>query len=308
MKKFIIHLCIFAVIVFISIFLILLQADGYADPYYLRFTAPKQTSLILGTSRAAQGIQPQIINTLLNRNDLYNFSFTIGTSPYGPTFLKSVKQKLDTNTQTGIFILAVDPWSISSSGEDPDNEDMFEERKLFLSTTKNINVHPNIPYLLKNFDDPYYKILFNKIPVSFIKQTRLHQDGWLEVLNDFNHKQIQHNTAQRVKEYRTQYLPRYSFSQTRLFYLTETIVYLKKYGEVFLVRLPVSEEIKLIDNQLISDFSEKMDRLATENQIPYIDLTDFGDRLSFTDGIHLSKGSGKEVSEMIAKWIITFEN
>jgi hypothetical protein len=303
MKKFLLQIFLFAVIMFASMLCVLFQADGYADPFYIRFTTKKQTSLILGTSRAAIGIQPQILNHFLNRNDFFNYSFTIGTSPYGPTFLNSIKQKLDTTAKNGIFILSVDPWGISSMGTHPNNEDEFEENTLLLATTKKVNINPNIQYLLKNFDAQYYKILFNKIPLNFRKQTLLHSDGWLEVITVMNTQQCESNKMKRIKEYKTHYIPRYSFSQTRLDYLIETIDFLSSFGKIYLVRLPVSKEILQIDTFLIPDFKEKMIELATQKNIPLLDFTELENSFTFSDGIHLSKNSGEKVSEIIAKWI-----
>ena len=61
MKKFITH-SIYISFICTFVFLVLLSlTNGYTDPFYLRFTTPKNNNLIIGTSRAAQGIQPEII-------------------------------------------------------------------------------------------------------------------------------------------------------------------------------------------------------------------------------------------------------
>ena len=86
-------------------------------------------------------------------------------------------------------------------------------------------------------------------------------------------------------------------------YLIETIVYLQKYGQVYLVRLPVCEEILQLENLLIPNFSEKMTTIAMQNNIPFLDFTELENNFNYIDGIHLTQNSGKEVSEMIAKWI-----
>ena len=63
-------------------------ANGRIDPFYLLFTTPAQHSLILGNSRAAQGIVPSIVGASLEPLDFqgepFNYSFTLSTSPYGP--------------------------------------------------------------------------------------------------------------------------------------------------------------------------------------------------------------------------------
>lgn len=86
MKSRFLHKIIIFSIPLIVIFAIVLgQADGYTDPFYIRFTTPKQNNLILGTSRAAQGLQPDVFKDILE-TDVYNYAFTVTHSPYGPTY------------------------------------------------------------------------------------------------------------------------------------------------------------------------------------------------------------------------------
>lgn len=299
MKKFILQICCLVISCAISILLIFFQADGYADPYYLRFTTPQQSSLILGSSRAAQGIQPQILDSVLERADFFNYSFTIGTSPYGDTFLKSIKKKLDPATTNGIFILCVDPWSISN--RQPQN--LFKEETLFLGTTRNVNQKPNIPYLWNSFDDPYYKLFFNKLPISTRTRSYLHEDGWLELISASDSKRVKKNTTNRIREYQQDYLPYYQFSPERLNALEKTIDFLKGHGNVYLVQLPASSMIMQLDSALIPDFSLKIDSLSKTKEIPFLDLSRDRDCFSYSDGIHLTRASGCEVSRLIGEWI-----
>ena len=94
MKRFILQLALILSVLIGCIFLVLNKADGGTDPFYIRFTTPKQQNLILGTSRAAQGLQPHVFDSICNVN-FYNYSFTIAHSPYGPTYLNSIKKKLN---------------------------------------------------------------------------------------------------------------------------------------------------------------------------------------------------------------------
>ena len=45
----------------------------------------------------------------------FNYSFAIGYSNYGADYYNSIKKKLDPDAQNGVFILAVDPWSIAGA-------------------------------------------------------------------------------------------------------------------------------------------------------------------------------------------------
>ena len=62
---------IFSIPILIFSALIVLKADGNLDPFYIRFTTPKQKNMILGTSRAAQGLQPSIFDNVLNKKRDY---------------------------------------------------------------------------------------------------------------------------------------------------------------------------------------------------------------------------------------------
>ena len=68
-------------------------AGGNTDSFYKRFTSPRQSNLILGNSRSAQGILPHYMKSF-NGEPFYNYSFTIFDSPFGDSYLSSVKNKL----------------------------------------------------------------------------------------------------------------------------------------------------------------------------------------------------------------------
>ena len=89
MKLFIKKILAFTLLIIIIHLILGLTADGTTDDFYLRFTSAKQKSLIIGTSRAAQGIQPQLIDSILDltaTDKIYNFSFTAQNSPYGEVY------------------------------------------------------------------------------------------------------------------------------------------------------------------------------------------------------------------------------
>ena len=81
MKRFIVQFSIIALIALSLFIWIFSFADGTNDPFYLRFTSPKQNNLIIGTSRAAQGLQPKILNGIC-QTEFYNYAFTLGRSPF----------------------------------------------------------------------------------------------------------------------------------------------------------------------------------------------------------------------------------
>jgi hypothetical protein len=91
MRKFIKKAIIFFIIIILFLSVLLNKYGGYLDYFYEKFTTPKQFSLVLGDSRAMQGIQPKVLDSCLQNSKFklptYNFSFTIAQASYGPSYL-----------------------------------------------------------------------------------------------------------------------------------------------------------------------------------------------------------------------------
>lgn len=283
--------------------IVFFQADGHTDPFYLRFTTPKQSSLVIGTSRAAQGVMPSVLNKYLNRSDIYNYSFTIAHSPFGPVYYESIKRKLNSKGREGVFIVTVDPWSVSSN-TDPLDSSLFFENDLALAKTKLVNLSPNIQYLLTCYDEPYINLFRKKKPTGLL----LHNDGWLEVTTTMDSVSVLKRLQEKLKEYKENHLRVYKFSEIRWKYLIKTLELLKKHGSVYLVRLPVHCELYEIDALLLPDFDDKLQKLSTDTQVPYLNLTSQNERHVYVDGNHLHKASSANVSMEIAKWVKTIKN
>jgi hypothetical protein len=279
------------------------EADGKTDPFYKRFTTDRQCSLILGTSRAAQSLLPEIFNSELNKVDFFNYSFTLGHSPYGPTYLKSIKKKLDHNSHDGVFIIAVDPWSISSKTVDPNDSLGFREVERILGKTSLVNYHPNFEYLINSYNSQYLDIL-----IGGSDKMILHEDGWLEVTVDMDSDKVAERIKNKINNYNNQNLLAYHYSSYRYDYLGKTISYLKNYGKVYLVRLPIHPKMFEIEKLLLNDFDYRMNMLSETHKIPYFNLTNKNSQFQYTDGNHLYKESGKEVSRLISALILESQN
>jgi hypothetical protein len=296
MKRFIFQILIFALFICIVIVWICSRADGFTDPFYVRFTTPKQKNMIIGTSRAAQGLHPEVFNKIINK-EFYNYAFTLLHSPFGSTYYESIKKKLKPNVTDGVFIISVNPWSISSWSINPNDSLSFSELTLCLANTKVVNMNPNPIYLINNWNDKYYKILTKK-PTNIF----LHQDGWLEVLIDMDSTKVQNRIENKERIYRENNLPNTKFSKIRYKYLVKIINFLNDHGKVYLVRLPIHPKIMEIEKELMPDFKNKIQN-AINISSGYLDLTTQNSNYRYTDGNHLYKDSGELVSEIIANWI-----
>jgi hypothetical protein len=298
MKKFLIRAALFLALIFTMFFIIFLSINKSLDPYYLRFTTPKQTSLVLGTSKAAQGIQPEVLNKILGRSDIFNYSFNIDISPFGPNYFNIIEKKMDTTKRDGIFIVTIDPWSISSRLDELNDIKKFRELS-FQGHINYVNMNPNIFYLLLKYEGPFLNLLFKKNTYSY-----LHNDGWLEINVPMDSSSIENRLNDKIKTYREKNLPNYKYAEIRLEYAIKTIHYLKKFGEVYLVRLPIHPLLLEVENQFMPDFDSKVAKIKSETHVDYYDMTDLNSKLIFVDGNHLYNASGKIVSATIGEYIL----
>lgn len=304
MKTFIIQISVFSVLFFLMALGILSLADGNSDGHYAKFTSPNQNSLIIGTSKAAQGLQPEIINNVLGRKDIYNYSFTIGHSPYGPAYLESIQKKIDPTAKNGVFIVTVDPYSISSRLESPDDIENFRENGRFIEDINYVNNNPNYEYLIWHYPEQYIYLITSKL--NYVNDDFLHSDGWEEVKVSMKEKNIKERVSRKLKEYQ-EILPIYNFSQVRYSYLEKTIQFLQQHGKVYLVRLPVSKPFLEMENSVMLNFDIEMEKLSVNNNVPFLNLTTEPSNYKYTDGNHLYKKSGAIVSRKIAEWIKELE-
>lgn len=265
---------------------------GQVDAFYGRFTGPPAGSLILGTSRAAQGIRPAVLAARLGgrfEGPLLNYAFTLTHSPYGPAYLRSIQRKLRPEVKNGLFIVAADPWSLSLTGP----EGTFPEEQSFIGQLHQVSQNPNLSYLTRYQTKPLYRLLLDYATAT----ERLHPDGWLEVNIGADSAQVRARTARKLQDYRqlaaTQHL-----SAGRLQALRQTIQFLKPHGRVVLVRLPVGPPLLKLEQAYQPDFEQLMQQTAADLAVPYLDYS--AAPYVTTDGNHLQRDASAAFSEQLA--------
>lgn len=310
MKSFLITCFYFVIPVLLALGAIGFLADGRTDPYYLKFASPRQGSLVLGISRAGQGLRPDIIDSTLGRQyphaPLYNFSFTLYGSPYGKVYLDAIRRKLRPGTRNGIFIVTVEPFTLACLGFESPDEQGFRENTGMLATTQWMSTYPNFLYLANNYPKAYTCILTTRIENHYSQDDtgwQLHKNGWFEV----NPPMDSTSVAARIKATEAAYaayLPHTTVSPVRKAYLVKTIDFLREHGDVYMVRMPMYPGVSYYSERLYPGFDRFIDSIARPRGIPYLNFIDSNARYSYTDGSHLSKASGALVSAQLAQMIL----
>jgi hypothetical protein len=301
MKKFLIKSLFFFLLIVVTISTILMAFGGYVDYFYEKFTTPKAQSLILGDSRSMQGIQPAVINDYLSSSEyslpMMNYSFTIAQIAYGPLYSESVRKKLDPTTKNGLFILTVNPWILSSREGDDEKNGVFFEKDMPPHNMELVSMNPNIEYLIKNFNYFHFK--------SIIRRTsKMHKDGWLEesnlpkdiiTLNEWKDKQVIMYNG---------YASEWEKSEFRLQSFESLIKYLKDFGTVLLIRMPIDEKIIDIENNYWFNFDLEINGIANKTNTHYINFTTVNNDYKTYDGNHLDKFGGVTFTKNICDSII----
>lgn len=295
MKRFLQQLLIFSILP-IAVFIItsIIYADGFIDPFYLRFTTPKQENLIIGTSRAAQGIVPSVLKSNLNK-DFYNYSFTISHSPFGEAYYNSIIKKLNKKTKDGVFIISIDPFSITSH-YDKDGKESFVNEKM-IKKQMTVSMNPNIEFIIKNGLSPWRAIFTHHRTVKN-DITFLHKDGWMEVKYPWTEEKYKANLEVKIRDYRKDQMKR-KLSSHRVYYLKKTIEFLQKHGKVYLVRIPTAKEMYDLENDLLPNFNYRIQEIADQYKVPYIDCSKDFSIYQTTDGNHLFHPSAKKFTQAL---------
>ena len=296
MRKFIKHITLFttlSILIAVSALFILIKYYGpYIDPFYKRFTDYHRGGLIIGTSRAAQAVEPSCFG-----DSTYNFSFTVKLSPFDSTYFKLIKKyhPISTYDSQRIHIISVDPWGLWTYQHQPEEMINSSFEKLLTAHVSN----PNYYYI-------YHFVPLLKAFGHAIKSKHFVNSGGRYVVTmdsakiNTNDAFIKNKIAfyTRKKEYLEGYL-----SQKRLNILNQIIDYLGKDGKVVLVRLPVHQQMYEIETAIAPEFDQLMQATALQKQVQYLNLMPYRDQYLYTDGNHIWNGHSMRLSERIREGI-----
>jgi hypothetical protein len=289
-------------IVMFGAFLFVMPLIHSPDPFYYKVATPKAHALILGTSRASQGIKPSVFNDcgLDFEGPMLNFAFTEGTASPGPWYYGAAKRKLDPNTNHGLFIIEVSPRSLSvpnTKDKQPDSVDNFKEKRHFPATLSTVSMHPNFEYLFENYSDHLYT-LFTDI-FARRQYSVLHKDGWLEVLwRPKSDEQLASRIDDRVKALSKEFSSAH-FSKLRLQYLRDFVHYLKQYGRVVVVRLPSSEKYYSVEKASAPRFEDDVGQAMADAGVEYYSFAAEWADYKTNDGAHLQAPYAEKFSRRL---------
>lgn len=301
MKKFLLDFTVFLpLVVVISAIYVWSFSINTLDFYYAKVASEKKHSMIIGNSKPSQGIKPSVLNDELGLEEnqqFYNYAFTNLYSPHGPVYHQSIMSKIDTlPNNTMIYVIEVDPRTITSEETDPNDESLFRENKTFLANVSNTTQNPNLDYILFRQETFYKKMFSNLVRGS----GRLHKDGWLEIFVNTDSSVVEKRMTRNMKLLRA---AKYNLSDKRMSSLQKLIVALKRHGKVYLIRMPMNKKFFDYQEEVFPDFENMISELSSELNVPYKTYLNDNERFKYTDGVHLTRDSAEEFSLDLASWI-----
>ena len=248
------------------------------DCFYPKLTHSAE-HLILGISRAATGIAPEVLKAELGlKGRMLNFAFVGAVTPYGVDYHQLVRRKISKGKETPVFILSVNPDNLSqnrykalwSEGAHP----IYD---LFL-----VNINPNVEYFLRKIRRKKSTILDNDPPEKN-ESFRFFEGGWMG-LKDRKGAASLEDEAAEIDRISTKKIP----SPERIQALSELINALSKRGTVVLVRMPVTSKVRRKETQIFPGFNQEMLQLAEQYKVPFLDYSERAEAYSFFDANHLN--------------------
>lgn len=299
-KKLILKIIILASIIGVTYTLALLKTtQGDVDKYYSKFTH-KGGSLIVGLSRAHEGIVPSIIeeefiNNQINKPVL-NFGFQKSQAPYGDVLLKAIKNKIDTTKNNNLFILCVSPGSFLISKS---NSEKNIDKNIMLNRMTNFNKTPNFEYIRKCYGQPLYTSLIPKN--KSIRE--IHSDGWMNFKSKIGNYTVKDSQVQLWKKqnlYAFEKVYNYEkISDYRIKKFKETLSYLTQHGTVILVRMPFDRDFLELENKIWKNFNSDIQQIANNYSIPYLDYSLTNEEYKTYDGSHLFGESAMKFTQKL---------
>lgn len=174
-----------------------------------------------------------------------------------------------------------------------DDSTFFQENGTFIDFDPT-QALPEYRYFLNHYSNPYYSLF---LPIKVKKH--LEDNEGKKPSEAFIKK---HQNA-KIEYYKKEHLYADTLSATRLQSLNNLITTLNGQGKVYLVRLPISEEMIALEEEYAPNFKEMMVELSENHGVGFIDFYPIADQFLCPDGNHLFGPDAVRVSKMIGEFI-----
>lgn len=250
-----------------------------------------KTSFITGTSRAAK-LSAEALNQAMNdQSEVYNYAFNLTMSSYGPLYYQSITGKLDASApgKPNIYVVCIDPWAVSASIANPEDSTLFRENPTQINFDSKQRF-ARARYFFRYFENPFYTLL---LPTAGEALAAVRPEDAF----------VASHVKAKLEAYRSNNFVNNTLSSYRYKYFERLIETLQQHGAVYLTRLPVAEEMILLETEFSPGFDSLLSVTSKKYEVPLIDFYPIADQFLCPDGNHLFDEDAVKVSQMIGQII-----
>lgn len=307
----------------------LLTLDPQRDTLGLHRVLPVQcNSMIFGTSRSAQGVNPEILEREVPESGKWlNFSFNLAVSPWNDSYAEALRQKLACSIVPGQqthFIFFADPWSLDEEvgrGEaswfTADWSDVCDMNVAAYAWNKtnplDVYSYGSGNNLLTTITSLNYQILRTFSNDGSNAQHGVQKNGWLPNLAIKSKEEKQRAILEKVDAYRSEKTIGTTWPGDMNIRALERSIQVAQEiapeAKIFLIRPPTSDEMRTLETLWFPSVNQALQMAAMPHGITFIDAhAEWKERdlTYFNDGHHMSVDGANAFSTFLAK-VIAFD-
>lgn len=211
----------------------------------------KGDNLIIGLSRATHGIIPGILTDSLNTispHKFRNIAFAGSISTYTEKYCNFCKEQVKKKDKDHIFILSVTPGSFNIEKN---------QKNYFLFKYNN-------PSIISVLDIFYHFNIFGMINIENRNHIIYSKQGYtdMKIIKPFN--------TNKSRLFFDKSLRNKKISKDGLRNFRSLISYFKDYGDVYIVRIPISPKFRESEQKSFPDFDSLIKDICNKEGVPYL--------------------------------------
>lgn len=304
----------------------LVQAEPGRDMVGLNRVLPTRcNSMVFGSSRSAQGVNPFILERELPTTGKWqNFSFNLAVSPWNDAYVDAIEQKLECSLEADEvphFLVFVDPWmldGLTGGGEktwlNADWADVCDMNTIRFAWHKT-NPLDVIGYgsgmdLFGAIATVPGQLMQLVRGTESISRKGLRANGWLPNPKKKTPHEIAKAIDEKVDVYRKGKTIGAIWPGSENMAALERCIHILKtsasQSKIYLVRPPTSEKMRALEDEWFPDTNRELRRISEQHAIAFLDTHhDWSERdmRHFNDGHHLNMEGANAFSQYLAQAI-----
>lgn len=286
-------------------------------------------SMIFGTSRSAQGVNPSVLEEYAPSTGKWlNFSFNLGASPWNNSYVNAIEEKIACSIQAdsgSTFLLFVDPWVLDEfTGEglgswfSEEWSDVCDMNPIAYARKKS---NP-LDVIGFGSGDNLLSVVGSSVPrqlralivgdTFYFENLGVQVNGWLPNNGKLTLDQKRASIQIKVDNYRREKVLGETWpAQSNLEYLErciETIQRTVPGARILLLRPPTAVKMRQLEDEWFPEANRAFETLARDKHVDFVDTHyNWTSRniIHFNDGHHMSIDGANEFSEFLATEIVS---